>query len=120
MPSDRNEYAKQWRKDHAEHIQQKNTAWRVANPNYNRDYNMFRQYGLTKEDYDELLISQDYRCNICGKTIEEARQRRPLSVDHNHDTGQVRGLLCRNCNSCLGWYERFILEILDHLDILDA
>jgi uncharacterized protein with PIN domain len=70
---------------------------------------------LTREEYDELLSNQDYRCNICNRTIEEARQRRPLSVDHNHTTGRVRGLLCRACNSNLGWYERFTSEILDHL-----
>jgi hypothetical protein len=115
MPADRREYAKKWRRDNAEHIKQKGVAWREANPDYGRDYNLLRQYGLTREEYDEMLLNQDYRCNICGRTIEEARQRRPLSVDHSHVTGKVRGLLCRVCNSSLGWYERLTSEILDHI-----
>ncbi len=64
-----------------------------------------RKYGLTLEEYRALRTKQKDRCAICGRP-ESARGRgkRParLSVDHDHRTGKVRGLLCRVCNSALG------------------
>ena len=61
-----------------------------------------RNYGISLADYDEMLEAQDNGCAICGKMPEENGQR--LSVDHDHETGQVRGLLCRHCNSGLGYF----------------
>lgn len=54
-----------------------------------------RKYGLSKAEHDKMLWDQDRKCAICG---EEAK----LSVDHCHETGKVRGLLCSNCNHLLG------------------
>lgn len=51
-----------------------------------------RTYEITPEEYDELLRWQDGRCYICG----QRPQRRRLAVDHDHQTGAVRGLLCAN------------------------
>jgi hypothetical protein len=64
-------------------------------------------YGLTVEDYDRLLAEQGGVCAICRQP-ETRRKRRsstevvPLAVDHDHDTGVVRGLLCHTCNVRLG------------------
>lgn len=55
------------------------------------------KYGLSKSDYFELLARQEGRCAICKQT-----KLFPLFVDHDHMTGQVRGLLCRLCNLALG------------------
>jgi hypothetical protein len=63
-------------------------------------------YGLTIEQYDALFAEQGGMCAICTKP-ESARRikgTRPLSVDHNHLTGQIRGLLCSNCNRALGLF----------------
>jgi len=60
-----------------------------------------RKYGITQEDYDLMLENQSHGCNICGAP----RGRSRLSVDHCHTTGKVRGLLCNNCNSGLGWFK---------------
>ena len=49
-------------------------------------------YGITEDQYQELLSRQDGGCAICGKTIEA--EGRNLAVDHNHKTGEIRGLLC--------------------------
>ena len=57
-----------------------------------------RLYGITLEQYAELLIVQGGLCAICGKPDDN----RLLSVDHNHKTGQVRGLLCSDCNLGVG------------------
>lgn len=62
-------------------------------------------YKLTLEQYNAILASQSGLCAACGK-IEEARDSqgnaKRLSVDHDHKTGKVRGLLCSNCNLALG------------------
>lgn len=61
---------------------------------------LWRTYGITLTDYDEMLESQGGGCAICGKTAEENDRR--LCVDHDHETGEIRGLLCTQCNHALG------------------
>ena len=58
-----------------------------------------RRFGITKAQYDGMLLAQKGTCAICGQF--EKKNRR-LSVDHCHKTGKVRGLLCLVCNSALG------------------
>lgn len=62
------------------------------------------KYGLSQEDYDRMLHEQGGVCKICQKPETWAVKGRVvnLCVDHCHDTGKVRGLLCRSCNVCLG------------------
>ena len=60
-----------------------------------------RTYGLEPGEYDRMLEAQDGRCAICGK---QPRTKR-LSVDHDHNTGRVRGLLCQPCNRGLRSFE---------------
>ena len=57
------------------------------------------RYGLTPNDYQVLLDSQDSQCAICGSTHSSDKK---LVVDHDHVTGEVRGLLCHKCNRALG------------------
>lgn len=56
-------------------------------------------YGMTTEEIDKLLESQGYVCAICRTDKPEGRG---FSVDHDHTTGKVRGILCGKCNSMLG------------------
>jgi uncharacterized protein YbaR (Trm112 family) len=58
-----------------------------------------RLYGITFEDYIEMLVEQDQVCAICK---EECKTRKMLSVDHDHQSGKVRGLLCNRCNRAIG------------------
>ncbi len=58
-----------------------------------------RKYGLTREQYLSLDHS---KCNICAMVPEEGQK---LLVDHDHETGQVRGMLCFNCNAGLGMFK---------------
>lgn len=63
---------------------------------------------MTPADYDAMLASQGGRCAICGRTDEivptqrGSGQRRRFCVDHDHDTGRVRGILCNLCNTGIG------------------
>jgi len=64
-------------------------------------------YGISVDEYDRRVIAQEGVCAICGKP-ETAKKRgtessRRLSVDHNHTTKAVRGLLCGKCNVGLGF-----------------
>jgi hypothetical protein len=73
-----------------------------------RNDNLKRMYGITMEVYDWMLVQQRGVCAICGQA--ETRKSRngtvqPLSVDHNHVTGRIRGLLCHDCNWLVGAME---------------
>lgn len=57
-------------------------------------------YNITKEQYDEMFMKQNGCCAICG--IHHTLLTKKLYVDHNHDTGELRGLLCNKCNLGLG------------------
>jgi len=61
-------------------------------------------FGIDIEDYEKMLEKQNGTCAICGATQADARKHR-LHVDHCHDTGKVRGLLCSNCNMGLGKFQ---------------
>ena len=69
---------------------------------YNRKYFLKQTYGLTLEQYDEMFEEQNGVCAICGGVNPDGRR---LFVDHNHETGQIRGLLCVTCNARIGILE---------------
>jgi len=73
--------------------------WRERSSHYNRQY----LYGLTQERYAAMLAEQDNRCAIC-RTPEWGGKTGAPHVDHCHDTNQVRGILCNNCNQGLGMF----------------
>src|SRR6266436_6681575 len=59
-----------------------------------------RQYGLTSEDFDKLLQSQENKCACCGGAFAGDQE---IRVDHCHCTNLVRGLLCNSCNTAEGF-----------------
>lgn len=68
-----------------------------------RDKQLRRDYGITIEDYYQMLAEQEGVCGICGG--QQNPRYRYFDVDHNKLTGLVRGLLCRRCNTGLGYLE---------------
>lgn len=64
-------------------------------------------YGMSPGDYDALFDIQDGVCAICQQpeTAQQKGRLRELCVDHNHKTGQVRGLLCHKCNLAIGHFK---------------
>jgi hypothetical protein len=106
-------YNKQYRSEHSEELkaaarQRYKKRPKEYNQNYylkNRDLMLeqrrvktLRTYGLTVDAYDDMLAAQDGVCAVCGQPPQKLR----LAVDHDHDTGQVRALLCGECNRALG------------------
>lgn len=74
-------------------------------PNTRRGKRLLDEYGLTIAEYDRLFLKQKGRCAVCGSTSPNSKRARSdmsFCVDHDHVTGQVRGLLCQACNRALG------------------
>lgn len=69
-----------------------------------RDKYLQRTYGITLEEYNRLLAAQGGMCSICG-TTNPGRGKAVFNVDHCHDTGTIRGLLCHSCNVGLGKFK---------------
>lgn len=93
-------YAKEHRAVHRDRLNAQARARKIANPGAVRA-SQFKsrlklRYGLSVEEYRDLLVGQAGRCLIC------LRADRELVVDHDHKTGRVRGLLCQPCNTALG------------------
>ena len=61
-----------------------------------RNNYLLRKYGITSEQYDDLLQRQKGCCAVCGKHARSFKYR--LAVDHDHNSGEIRGLLCFYCN----------------------
>jgi len=61
-----------------------------------REYHLKKTYGITTEQYEALLKTQNSSCAICEKPSSE--EKRSFAVDHDHKTGEIRGLLCHYCN----------------------
>lgn len=65
-----------------------------------RDKNLRRKYGITLAERNAMLVAQGGHCAICPAT--EPGGRGEFHVDHDHNTGRVRGLLCHSCNTAIG------------------
>ena len=80
-------------------------AWAEANPDewerHRRKSYLKQKYGITPERYDDMLAAQGGVCAVCGTPPEDPRGYR-MHVDHCHDTGRVRGILCGSCNRGMG------------------
>lgn len=70
---------------------------------YNESDRLRRYYGIDLEEYNKIFAKQFGCCAICLK--HQASFNKRLSVDHNHETGQIRGLLCFHCNTGLGHFK---------------
>lgn len=81
-------------KKRSHHSSTETPAQRAA---YRRKYRLKRKYGLSPSDLEDMLVRQGGACCICKSRGVE------LFVDHDHASGAVRGLLCRGCNTALGW-----------------
>ena len=86
-------------------INRDNKARRKRKPDYKPGH--IKTYGLTLEQYEAMVEYQDHKCKICGipeteNSLDKNGNPKRLSIDHDHETGQIRGLLCNPCNTALG------------------
>lgn len=103
---------------------QKNKEWRNNNPDYNFQRDLRILYGMTVDDYEKKQKEQNYCCAICLKpeAVSTNGKQRRLAVDHDHNSGTVRQLLCFKCNTTIGHLEnnpRSIDRIIRYIAIHD-
>lgn len=117
------ESSMRWAKAHPENVRKNNSRYqksekaqsRMKTPESKRRQKKWMikyQYGLTSEDFERLEAAYSGKCPICGRTDRE------LCVDHDHNTGVVRGMLCRTCNAglgCLGDSVEGLIKALSYL-----
>lgn len=105
--------ARDWHKNNREKSREIAKRYKSNNPDkvaaYNasaakaasqRKYDLRTRFGITPEQYDEMLEAVGGQCPVCGHRPTDDEHR--LAVDHNHTTGEIRGLLCKPCNLALG------------------
>ena len=68
-----------------------------------KEKNLKHYFNLTLDQFNDMVKTQDNKCKICTKELDMAKG---THVDHDHNTGKVRGVLCHPCNTKLGWYEK--------------
>lgn len=88
----------------------RNKQWRKNNPDRVKNHNLKKEYGLTIEGYNSMLRGQKGKCAICSASKNNDGKK--LYVDHCHETGRIRGLLCRKCNTGLGLLGDRLKDIL--------
>lgn len=80
-----------------------------------RKNNLKRMFGMSIEEYDKKLDDQGGGCKICGLKCVSGKR---LAVDHDHETGKIRDLLCNNCNGGLGKFQdnpELLIKAADYL-----
>lgn len=82
-------------------------SWRARKgPEKMRDYRLMSTYGIGIKEYNQMFVKQNGCCDICGK--HQSELKRGFAVDHCHNTGKVRALLCHKCNTGIGNFEENI------------
>ena len=100
-PAKQKEYRRQYYLANREKALAQMAEWRASNFERHADArhrSKLKAYGLTPEEYRTLLERQGGACAICG----DDAPRRTFHLDHDHETGRVRGILCNSCNRGIG------------------
>ena len=92
----------EYRKNNRARIREYNKKYREEHPEKFLSYRLKRKFDITVEQYQKILDDQGGVCAIC---FSKCVSGKPLSVDHCHSTGEVRGLLCLRCNTGLGQFQ---------------
>ena len=97
----------------SEHCKKHNRQAKQKLRRQNYGYALRNLYGVSLEQYEKLLEKQNHVCAICKKP-----SKKRLSVDHCHETLQIRGLLCHNCNTGLGHFKDNIERLQTAIEYL--
>ena len=112
-PEKNRAHARKWYAEHRDEINARKRNYRAEHLD---DIRLLQRYNITSRDYDKLLAAQNGRCAICRKPPNGRR----LSVDHDHVTGKVRGLLCQKCNAILGLADDSIAILIEATEYLNS
>lgn len=110
--------SKQWRDSNLKQHRSNYVKWAKKNPTKTIERHLKQRYGISIEDYEGMLEKQEGCCAICG--VHTSGEEKNLAVDHCHNTGKVRGLLCFDCNTGLGKLkdsEELLRKALKYLEV---
>lgn len=117
---EKNEYNKAWRKNSPKG-REIETRRKLKGPRKKRTTEQQRAatlkhfYGITLDDYNQMLEKQDNKCKICKEQYDHT-----LHVDHCHETNIIRGLLCKGCNQALGLLKDRIENLKSAISYLEV
>lgn len=101
--------ARLWRQKNRERVSATTKAWAAKNPERRRLSSLHstykKRYGTTPEKVAAMRLAQGDRCAICGNAPKGKKNHSRLCVDHDHETGAIRDLLCVRCNAGLGNFQ---------------
>lgn len=103
-------YRLKWQRENRGKMSEIRRNWVLNNPTKEKNRRLVYSTGITLEQYEEMLKNQNGVCCICNHISEDGRQ---LCVDHCHNTGKIRGLLCNKCNAGIGFFK-------DRIDVLSS
>ena len=95
----------EWVRKAGKPVRQGGIRKRISKQDSTRNSWLRVHYGITNDDYNQMFVEQEGKCKLCGRHQAEFKYR--LGVDHNHQTNEVRGLLCRRCNVMVSVAEDF-------------
>lgn len=91
---------KKYREENKEVIKERSKDYTARSVDKRKDYHLKKHFNMSLNDYNLMLQSQNQSCLICLR--HESEFKKKLAVDHCHQTGKVRGILCHGCNKSLG------------------
>jgi hypothetical protein len=104
------EYRRKYRLRNSSQERESQKRYRDNNKDKRKNGMLLWRFNITLEEYQVLFEAQGGVCKICNNPEtakkNKSEELRMLAVDHDHDTGKVRGLLCARCNVQLGHYEK--------------
>ncbi len=101
--ADSNKSGKKWAAENPERRRETDQRWAKANPSKRLAYSRKYRTGFTPEYFGECVDRQDGKCAICERVLDLVNHRN-THADHDHETGQLRGVLCGGCNKGLGHF----------------
>ena len=110
---------RRWVEAHPEQVREQQNRWAREHPDkvkLKRRKSTLSAYGMSLEDYNAMFEAQEGCCAICGR--HQSELDKILVIDHNHDTGEVRRLLCSACNAGIGMFQEDVNLLLNAIEYL--
>ena len=102
---------------HYAQVKAKDKEWRKRNYEKIRHYGLKNNYSASLQEYELIWKSQGYLCAICKRP--RLPEEKAFCLDHNHETGELRGILCHKCNMGLGYFKESTDSLRHALEYLE-
>lgn len=110
----------EWRRDNLERSKESIKRWRHKNKDYLKDKIYKQSYGIGLKEFYKILAEQNGKCAICNIKLIIGRAKYSAHLDHDHQTGKIRKILCLMCNHGLGNFKDDITLLKKTIDYLEC